>query len=260
LKVLIMLSKKRQKKYLRKRGEEVLGRLHAYAFSREQEALHKMRVEIKKMRSFLKFIKACSGQEYAEDFRPVKKIFRRAGRIRDAYNNNKVIEDYRLDNPDFRRQQDQIQEEESAVFVQHIEEYIRKAGRAGRRMEGSLRGISERCIREWAAGQLMKIAVNFMASSMEEFHKGRKKIKNIQHVLTLLPHKLAMKLLLNEEYLDRLQDAIGKWHDAQVAVGLLKDATSLNQDGLKKLEEETRRKERDARELSEDFYLNVFRG
>jgi CHAD domain-containing protein len=254
-----MLSKQRQKKYLRKREQEMLDRLHAYAGSREQESLHKMRVEIKKMRSFLKFVKACSGKDFASDFKPVKRIFRSAGRIRDAYNSNKMIEDYRLDLPDLRHRQDEIQHNESAVFLQHADQFVRKAGKAGKSLVGSLHDISEKCVREWIAGQLMKIAVNFMTSSMEEFHKGRKKIKNIQHVISLLPRKLATKVALNEEYLDQLQDRIGKWHDVQTAVTILRQEAGAEPESLAKLEQESKKMERESHGLAEAFYMKVFK-
>jgi CHAD domain-containing protein len=116
-----------------------------------------------------------------------------------------------------------------------------------------LHSIHAGCIRNWYAQQLIRTGV-LLTSSGDRLHKARRQIKELLYVHGLLPAGLARELDLDKEYLDRLQDAIGKWHDAAMV------ATSWagkDLDGSQAMVRECREKEAAVRRMTEDFYLRT---
>jgi CHAD domain-containing protein len=51
-----------------------------------------------------------------------------------------------------------------------------------------------------------------------EYHKARMVLKNLLYTYELFPEKLKKKLKPDNAYFDELQEVIGKWHDAAVAL------------------------------------------
>jgi len=81
-----MLKKSKQRQYLAKRDRQWQQELEAYADSRDPEAIHRLRVAVKKIKAFASFSKACSGKDTMKDVNLLKKMYRQAGVIRDAGN------------------------------------------------------------------------------------------------------------------------------------------------------------------------------
>src|SRR5215469_5157746 len=90
---------KAEEKYLDKEWIEMGARLKAFLETGDQEQLHKFRVQVKKLRAMLTLFENASKEPgLTKLFKPVKKIFRRAGVIRDAHIHLKLSERYDLKN------------------------------------------------------------------------------------------------------------------------------------------------------------------
>jgi CHAD domain-containing protein len=248
-----MLTRKQQRKYLAKKDEEWQSQLHAFAETRDREALHHLRVAVKKLKAFARLSEACSCSGAVRDLNVLKKMFRQAGAIRDADNRLRLLEHFHAAPEAYRNEQRQLTEHETSAFVENMEAFRKKGKKAGRRLQVEVRSIRAGCIRDWYAKQLIKIGVLLTASG-DRLHQARKRIKELLYVLSALPPQLAREIGLDTKYLDGLQDAIGQWHDAAMVV-----ASWAGKDlaGSQAMIKECRDKEEAVRRLANDFYLHA---
>ena len=80
------MKKKEESKHLGKEWEEMSIHLNSFLETGDQEELHRFRVQVKKIRAMLSLIEDASGEHaFLKNFKPVKKVFKYAGNIRDAH-------------------------------------------------------------------------------------------------------------------------------------------------------------------------------
>lgn len=250
-----MLKKKRQQKYLIKRWLEIRRQLYAFSGSGNHDALHKLRVEIKKIRAFVKLYKgkiATTGQ-----LKAVRKIFHRAGIIREANINLQMMKRLHIEQPVFNAEEKHAIQRESERFHLHPDRYEKHIRNNIRSLLKVIRPIRNRSIKHWFSRQLKAIAGIVAASSTDQFHLARKKIKRLIYIYGMLHKRLTHTLKINIAYLDQLQDAIGEWHDTTVAAELLTDRNTGNKTALKRLRNEQDRAGVAIHTLGDDFLGKV---
>ncbi|HET6252665.1 MAG TPA: CHAD domain-containing protein [Puia sp.] len=250
-----MLSKKKQRKYLAQKGQRWLDELVAFDESHDEESLHKLRLEIKKIRALVRLFENVRGKRLAKDFRPLKKVFKQAGVIRDTRSEVNLLEARQLLSPEFKdRRLHQIQAA-TDNFARHFPDYRKKGKKAARQLLADVHSIRSMKIRRWIAEEMIQVGI-LLTKTGDDLHMARKKIKTLLYVEKILPKGLADQLCLNRDYLDRLQDAIGKWHDDLVAAA---DLHHENADGEKLMRQECREKEQAIRVLAGDFWRTAHR-
>ena len=195
--------------------------IHLIAFleTGDQEELHKFRVQIKKLRAMLfLFEKTSKENGLLKYFKPVRKIFKYAGQIRDAHTNLQLGERYHLKNEQFAEGQLKIIEDGTSEFRSNGPQFLKNIKTAHKRLKKQLQKVNDSQIADYYKHQLSNIATNLAVSGFtEDMHTNRKLIK-----ILVYNHKLAEKALngslpFNAAYLDKLQEAIGKWHDNLLA-------------------------------------------
>src|SRR5437763_7528722 len=100
------MKKKTAYKHLDKLWKKM--RKHFKKFTRTEDAgeLHRFRVQVKKIRSFLSLLETDKkNQQLLKTFKPVKKIFKTAGVIRDASLHVKQANEYKIKLPEFYEEQ-----------------------------------------------------------------------------------------------------------------------------------------------------------
>lgn len=252
-----MLSRKKQKKYLTKKERDLLVQLRAYSESGDADALHRLRLDVKKVKAFVQMVRACSDKKMSggvsRDFDLLKKMFRQAGKVRDAGNAIKLLEQLHSVPAAFTAEQDELRVSAADEFRQQAGKYRKKGKKAGRRLLEDVNAIRTACIRDWYGGQLIRIGVLLTASG-DELHEARKKIKELLYVEKLLPSGLVEELRLDDGYLDKLQEVIGQWHDMAVIVAAYAGRPGADSVAMVS---ECREREKRVRELSGDFYLRA---
>ncbi|MDR3695877.1 CHAD domain-containing protein [Mucilaginibacter sp.] len=213
------MKKKKEAKYLDNGWEEMNLHLKAFLETGNQEELHKFRVQIKKLRAMLFLFENTSKESgLLKCFKPVRKIFKDAGQIRDAHTNLQLSERYHLKNKQFEEGQQKIIEEGTIEFRSNGPQFLKNIKSAHKRLKKQLPKVDDSLIADYYKQQLSNIATNLAVSGFtEDMHTNRKLIK-----ILVYNHKLAEKSLngslpFNTAYLDKLQEAIGKWHDNLVA-------------------------------------------
>jgi CHAD domain-containing protein len=245
-----MLKKSKQRHYLAKQDREWQQELSAFGASHDEDAIHRLRVTIKKMKAFARFSNACSGRDVIKDVNLLKKMYRQAGTIRDAGNHLQLLEKVHPAPEFYREEQEQLKSAAAETFIGHIRYYRKQGKKARRRLLADLHAIRLDCIRDWYATQLIGISVLLTASG-DRLHKARKQIKDLLYVLHLLPSRLVKELRLNRDYLDQLQEAIGRWHDTWVVAGAW---AGKDLSGSQAMIKECREKEAAVRALAGQFY------
>ena len=213
------MKKKKEAKYLDKEWEEMNNRLKAFLETGDQEHLHKFRVQIKKLRAMLFLFENTSKEDgLMKCFKPVRKIFKYAGHIRDAHTNLQLSERYHLKNEQFESGQQKIIEEGTIEFQNNGPQFFKHIKVAHKQLKKHLQKVDDTMVADYYKQQLNNIATNLAVSGFtEDMHTNRKLIK-----ILVYNHKLAEKSLngslpFNTVYLDKLQEAIGKWHDNLLA-------------------------------------------
>jgi CHAD domain-containing protein len=213
---------KEETKYLDKEWKEMNTRLKAFLETGSQEELHKFRVQIKKLKAMLSLLEGTSKHSHLlKNFKPVKKIFKYAGQIRDAYVNLQLSEKYHIKNESFEAGQQKIIDKGTTHFRHKGKKYLKNIKHTYKQLKKKLPKVHDGSVTEFYKEQLNQIAAGMAISSFtEDMHTNRKLIK-----ILVYNHKLADKAIngsahFNIQYLDKLQEAIGKWHDNVVAVEL----------------------------------------
>src|ERR1700743_2637362 len=94
-------------------------RLKAFLKTGDQEQLHKFRVQIKKLRAMLSLFETASRQHgLLKEFKPVRRLFKYAGNIRDAHISLELAKSYSVKNEQFETGRQKIIEEGTTAFKQ----------------------------------------------------------------------------------------------------------------------------------------------
>ncbi|SDG38069.1 CHAD domain-containing protein [Chitinophaga filiformis] len=252
-----MLKRKRQQKYLVKRCLELRLQLYAFADAGGEDALHKLRVEIKKLKAFSKLTKLYKGEKAVTIKKNIRKIFHRAGIIREASINLQMIKQFNIHHPAFNTEAKGTIQQETAKFRLHKTDYNDDIRNNVKSFLKSLQPVRNHDIKHWFTRQLKKIAGVVTTTSTDQLHEARKRIKNLVYMHGILQQRLASALELNIDYLDQMQDAIGKWHDTAVAVELLAAHSSGNKAKISKLHKEQDKAGKAIHTMGDDFLNKV---
>ena len=248
-----MLTKKKQRKFLAKKNKEWQTWLQAYNDSRDPEALHQLRLTLKKLKAVARFSKDVSGGQMLKDFQHgLQDMFKQAGIIRDAGNQLQLLENFHTPQ-NFIHQQAQLQAIAIAEFTGQVKAWRRRGIRAAERLLTHVRPVTIDGIRDWYATQLISTGILLTASG-DDLHQARKQIKDLLYILKLLPSEAAAQLRLDVGYLDQLQEAIGQWHDAVIIAAIWADE---DLEGSQAMVQTCREKETAVQRLAENFYMRV---
>lgn len=202
------MKRKEEIKYLKILLKEIDSSLKAYGKKGKQDKLHEFRVGIKKLKAFLILAdSAYPKSKLLKKFRPVGRVFRRAGKIRNA-----AINIENTSQPSLKKEQHTLLLIADGKFKLNGQHYRQQIKQAGTRLMASIGPINNLHISLFYEKHLQQIASFFehcdFSSSLHEY---RKQLKTLMYNYRLVGPLLDIKL--NETYIDRLQQAIGDWHD-----------------------------------------------
>lgn len=232
-----MLKKKKQEKYFNRHWEAMFTHLYNFCVAQNPEELHKLRVEIKKLEALFMLLKECSWNKYDDKrfrkkFMPVRKIFKNAGRIRNAHINLQLLDKFKTENSDFKDKQKTILQEQSNKFCNDMIVFADTISKNHESLMKLIYDVESKKILDLYKKQLKKINKIFKSyKKPAELHKSRKNIKQLLYVYSILNKPFIKKIKLNAEYFDNLQEILGKWHDAEVTVELL-TSTGFSDSGI----------------------------
>jgi CHAD domain-containing protein len=198
--------------------------LRAYAGSRQQESLHKLRLHAKKIAALFFLVRKCSpASELSEHRIIIRQILKDAGKIRDLFMIMNISSSYGMINSINRQRQEQEMADLSANFIAYLPVYFEKINNLQHISVHLFSDIPDKVILKVFRQQLGKLNKSFVYISFSsKLHQSRKKIKRLLYIYPVLHYSLSKQLSIKIKYLDHLQNAIGQWHDAQLTGKLLK--------------------------------------
>ncbi len=199
--------------------------------------MHKLRIEIKKINALVFFLRGCSKNENTSiNFKPVNKLFKRAGHIRNSYVYAKLLDRYHLADSGLKTERRKIIVNRSRTFCSKYRKDIIGVKNTRTLLIRRIHGIANKEILRVYKNQLKKLhSLLTHEHSSRQLHKCRSKIKKLVYMYQVIHKPLANKLRLNIHYLDQLQNTIGKWHDTITAVELLRRQKNFDKTVVDKL-------------------------
>lgn len=247
-----------QKDYLKERITGVADNLSHFVKDQNPEALHQMRVEIKKVNSLLRlqvFANPKSKTVYC--FRPVKKLFKQAGLIREAQLNLENLESIQVKDEKLELLIQTIIGKETKKFFVNAVDSEKKLKRSSEKTLKKVESVPEN-----KALDFFRINLKFVSKNLKRrlyinrLHESRKSIKILIHIHELSPKYQIGELEINWIYLDLLQDKIGKWHD-MYRTELWMKKNKANKSSLKIIHKSLQEQLIEIKELKKDFEIKV---
>ncbi|QTE34740.1 CHAD domain-containing protein [Mucilaginibacter gossypii] len=214
------MKKKTEKKFIIKTWRTMKRHLRSFVKNGEQEDLHRFRTGVKKLRALLILGDSAAKDAVLEKrFKPVRKIFKQAGEIRNAYINQELGKAVG-ENTNFIREQEQIMKITTRAFNTDKDQHRAWLRKTRRKLLKRIRPISKHHLSLYYRQRLEIIAAALSRPRFnEELHTCRKQLKVLLYNYPLAGPEL--DLTFNEPYLDLVQAAIGDWHDNELAIALL---------------------------------------
>lgn len=249
------MKKKEEAKYLEKEWKQMSLHLKAFLQTGDQEHLHKFRVQVKKLKAMLTLFENSSHKHnLLKNFKPVKKIFRDAGSIRDAHTNLLLTERFEIKNEAFETGQQKIVEEGTLAFQHKGKKHIRQVKEAFKHLRKKLHPVHKNSVADYYKVLLEQIAVNLTVSGFtEDMHTNRKLIKILVYNHKLTDKAMGNELPFNIDYLNKLQDTIGKWHDNVLATELFSSPEVNDQPVVTLIKRKNAGVKRKIKRLADDF-------
>lgn len=233
-----MVTRERLNKFIRQRCHEIRHQVKHFCATRDGEALHVLRVEVKKLRAAVSLLQSCTSGHHLHT-KGLKDLYKTAGAIRTAQINLEIFRDQGLEHNAFVDEQQRVIEETRVAFCLAAHQYRQAVHQVQDHLEAGTADIKPQKVRSLFTERLRKLSVFFSAPALdtEALHNTRKETKELMYMYALLPPALAASLHINKDYLDQLQHSLGTWHDNTVTLSLLQGFSHTDPVLLEKLQQ-----------------------
>lgn len=182
-----------------------------------EKAIHELRVEIKKIRFAIHYAHHCNHQ-VAEKIlsKPYKKIFKKAGLIRDLQMKLNMTEKH-LSKSAAVNSEDSLRKTAKKLvkkFRSHLPYYLKSIKKGNRNVLKALKKIESMPGSRYAGSLIKRMKYWFGKIEKQRLHESRKTLKHVLYGVQMLPGlKAPLSKKINLDACERLQSAIGDWHD-----------------------------------------------
>lgn len=254
------MKKKKEKIYFNDQWDEMTTHLKNFIETGQQEELHLFRVQVKKLRAMLELLDANSVKHpLQKDFKPVRKIFKHCGEIRNAFINLQYGRRFQFKNEDFFMNHLYEIEKGTNEVKELGKQYLKTIKSAHDDIGGDLQHVGNKDIVEFYKARLYNIG-SFLENLQfnDELHAARKQIKTLMYNRKIAQNALDGKLQISNDYLDKLQTLIGDWHDNVLALELFSSVGLNSKSIVTKIKSQNTRLKRSITNLAHDFERKAF--
>ena len=249
------MKKKKEKIYFNDQWDEMNIHLKKFIENGEQEELHLFRVQVKKLRAMLELLEINSAKHPLQrDFKPVRKIFKRCGEIRNAFINLQYGQRFQFKNEDFFMNHLYEIEKGTNEVKELGKQYLKIIKAAHDDIGDDLQHVDNKDIVEFYKAKLYNIG-SFLENLQfnDDLHATRKQIKTLMYNRKIAQDALDGKLQISNDYLDKLQTLIGDWHDNVLALELFSSSGFHSKPVISKIKSQNTRLKRSITTLAQDF-------
>lgn len=214
-------------KYLKNREDAINFLLKKSKRAYTPTTFHKLRVEIKKLNAFFELIHFCSNNfKYKKIIKPLKLIFRQAGKVRELQVEEAMLRKYLINNllKNYRASLTKLRlKEQEDFFSIANKKFIARLTKTYREILPFLTKTDKKKVNSYMEKKRKKIEKLLSQDTLQktQVHALRKRLKKFHYSLESLNLKKKNRLLPKK---DVLPDLLGKWHDFQVIIRHLKKA------------------------------------
>lgn len=228
--------------YVIKLLDSIEQQLSFYQKEKDPECLHRIRVEIKKIKAINSFARKIYEADFtAESLLP---LFKNAGKIRETKLTIQLLQSL---SPPPTKLISKAESQES-VLVKQFLDFAPTFFQALSAYRKSLRFPEKIGEKKVIKGYFEKSKENALkilqVKDREGMHTYRRKIKNLVYIYDVLPKKLQKEIDLDKKLILKQQHQLGEWHDLYVAVQILSSLKISNgsQESIEKLKEDEKQK------------------
>ncbi|MDF2159147.1 CHAD domain-containing protein [Algoriphagus sp. CAU 1675] len=197
--------------------------LQEYVENDQEEALHQLRVEIKKIKAVLGFAKEVFEKNYS-CFK-LKYLFDKAGKIREIQINKQLLEKIGGETSRLFNQLTQRENTLRNQFLKAAPRYVANLHNFKQKLQLPPHLPELYHIQDYFKKKEKKAEELLIQKDREKLHGYRIQIKKMMYVYEFLPSKIQKELNIQPEKINKLQKRLGKWHDTFAAIEFL---TELN--------------------------------
>lgn len=216
---------KRLQRYAQTRVRRLKAALEKYHQFQELDSLHRIRVELKKLRAVIRVISLANPKvDYHDLFLPMRPVFRKAGRIRHPAVIAELKQKYGLEDVHPEQADDfpSVQEK----FRADVPYYLSGLRKLEKRLPKLLRNISRRDIARYVNKRKKLIRRIFVPKIIhEKLHLARKHMKQVYY-LTGIARVMDKK---DRKAYSRLEQVMGSLHDKELLADAMTGVASTAQ-------------------------------
>jgi len=211
---------KRFEEYCQSEIRSLTRHLRDYGRRQKPEALHQMRVEVKKIKAIMAVINGCVREFKAhKNFIPFRNIFRKAGSIREPEVLARLLTRYKVDET-----VDQLMpgnaKRNAAAFASDVPRMVSVVKKSAKKLEVISKKVHHDDFESYVVDKKKEVKSQlYPRPRMTIIHKVRKGIKEVVYLSALEDHRKKGEA----KFYDNMQNVIGRLHDKQVMLDLLKN-------------------------------------
>lgn len=188
--------------------------IHAFIKKGNQEKLHRFRTHVKKLRAVARLDELAAPNLY-QSLKPLKKTYQLSGAIRERYLHLELGKTLKA-----RRGFLAMQRYEMELAIKSLsrqkKRHDNRMDRAQRKLIERLKPVKGHDLSLFYEKELHKLGEQLsLFEDDNRLHDCRKRLKILLYNLPLVRHELTLPV--NETYLEKVQTAIGDWHDNLLA-------------------------------------------
>lgn len=188
--------------------------LHSFIKKGDQEKLHRFRTHIKKLRAIAHLDEQKAPLLY-QTLKPLKKTYRLSGIIRERHLHLELGKTVKA-KPGFLTAQQQEMEQAIKRLRYQKDRHDKRLRSAQKQLIKGLRPVDGHNLSLFYEKELHNLTEQLQhPDSNESLHDCRKRLKILLYNLPHVRHVLTLPV--NEAYIDKVQTAIGDWHDNLLA-------------------------------------------
>lgn len=219
-------------RYTKKRFKRINRLLNSFPESQDQEVLHRIRLEIKKIKTLLHLVHY-HNKRFKEQpsFIPFRSIFRDCNKIREPQVLHSLIVKYTEDR--------YLPKDDTATFSQrfinNIPMHLKNIKKKGQLILKKIKKVKSSTYHLYLKKKQKELRNVSSASTITDLHSYRKLIKEIFYLLSINNENRSINPFFKET-----ATLIGDWHDKSIVIQKLRKKRPLQTDLIKKLQHEKR--------------------
>lgn len=204
--------------YYAQRVKQFFNNLHDFEVNKDEDSLHDLRVEIKKLKALITFLKTVyPRKKLKKASHEISAVFRKAGDVREYQLLQGWISRHELSSMEQAFFPRQKLTELSDDFHHHTRSHKQEFKEIIDAVSKYVHSVKQKQAEQYVSGlhaQMEKIVIT--RPEADQWHELRKLIKQWLYAVNWVTDADSRRTYPNFSQYDKLQEAIGFWHDSEV--------------------------------------------